>query len=157
MDIRELALLVGTIDVVYGERSPFHDEATRKQAMMIWNKMLEDVCYADAEKALADHIKNSVYPPTIADMRKIANSKTDISPGEAWQLTVRAIGRYGRDRQDAALEILPESVRVAVKSCGWRYLCNADTENAKRAFMREYAESTGRIKPADGERKALNG
>lgn len=108
----------------------------------LWLKMLSDTEYFIAEAAIEKYIAESVYPPTIADVRaRIADitvfrEKTSI---EAWGDVKTAIRKFGSYNEEKAMNSLSGVTRKVVDSIGFRTLCLSEDEMADRAhFLKVY-------------------
>jgi hypothetical protein len=127
----------------------------------LWEKMLADVDYRVAELAIQKYMAESVYPPTIADIRqRVAEIQTPQLPSalEAWGEVKRMIRKYGTYREAEALSEMSELTRKVVECIGFRNLCLSDNEMADRAhFMKAYETMAERerkdaMMPLEGRR-----
>lgn len=118
------------------------NSAEMQQTINAWAVMLEDVHYDVAIQAVKMHTSVSPYPPTISEIRQRAQQLTApeslITAEEVWDMTVKAVRRYGRYRMDAALETMPTDVRPYVKR--WYIdVCNSEELDVIRGqFLKNY-------------------
>ena len=118
-------------------------EAGKEDALItLWEMMLSDVDYEVGQVAIKKYMIESVYPPTIADIRAriadvtVARGKTGI---EAWGDVKMAIRRYGSYNEQKAMESLKGATKRVVESIGFRTLCLSENEMADRAhFLKVY-------------------
>lgn len=104
--------------------------------------MFGDITYEVGAWAVTKFINESVFPPTIADIR---NRITDITvkdrktPIDAWGDVKRAIRMYGVYKEGKALESLDDTTQSVVRSIGYTTLCMSENEMADRAhFLKVY-------------------
>ena len=67
------------------------------ESMDFWYLMLRDIDYAVAENAISEHICTNIYPPNIAEIRKLCAERTQkpiLSFDDAWGTVQRADGNY---------------------------------------------------------------
>lgn len=135
----EIIKLVGVCSINYRN---WPEEGKEDAVISLWSKMLEDTEYFIAEAAVEKYIAESVYPPTIADIRsKIADltiikGKTAI---EGWDEVKRAIRKYGWYREEDAMRSLSEITHKVVEAIGFKTLCMSENEMADRAhFLKVY-------------------
>lgn len=74
----EFANLAAALKAVY-QRDNFLSD---KESIEIWYKFLSDIPYEILSNAVEKYIRNEVFPPTIADLRRYANTIT----GDQWSL-----------------------------------------------------------------------
>ena len=118
-------------------------EAGKEDALItLWTKMLADVTYDVVEAAVEKYMSESIYPPTIADIRAriaditIIREKTGI---EAWGDVKHAIRKYGTYREADAMKYLGGVAQKVVEAIGFRTLCMSENEMADRAhFLKVY-------------------
>ena len=64
----------------------------------MWQKMLADISYEDAEKAISASVATSPFPPSIAEIRDYAtrlNGPRRLTAEEAWGIASDLIRNYG--------------------------------------------------------------
>lgn len=106
---------------------------------VLWEKVLNDMDYPTAEKALIKVLSTSRFFPTVADIREAATQITKprlIDAMEAWNLIVQAIRKFGMYRQKEGLESLPDDVRAMANRFTWRELCLNENPDTLRAQFR---------------------
>lgn len=120
------------------------------EAVAIWYNLLSDIPYPVASVALQRYMMTSKWPPTIADIREEAMKVSQpemIDSGEAWELVIKAVRKFGYYDQQGALNSLPPLVREAAERFGFRELCDCNVENintARAQFMRIYDQLVNR-------------
>ena len=135
----EVIKLIGLCSVNYRN---WPEKDKEELTISLWSKMLADTEFYIAEAAIEKFIAESVYPPTIADVRaRIADitvfrEKTAI---EAWGDVMHAIRRWGHWNIEEAMNYLTGTTKKVVKSIGFRTLCMSENEMADRAhFLKVY-------------------
>lgn len=135
----EVIKLIGLCSVNYRN---WPEKDKEELTISLWSKMLADTEFFIAEAAIEKFIAESVYPPTIADVRaRIADitvmpEKTAI---EAWGDVCHAIRRYGHWNIEKAMDSFEGTTRKVVESIGFRTLCLSENEMADRAhFLKVY-------------------
>lgn len=135
----EVIKLIGLCSVNYRNWPEKDKEAL---TISLWLKMLEDTPYFIAEAAIEKYIAESVYPPTIADVRsrisdmKLVREKTSI---EGWGDVMQAIRKFGSYNEGKAMQSLGGVTRKVVEAIGFRNLCLSENEMADRAhFLKVY-------------------
>ena len=114
-----------------------------KEAMSIWYKMLMDIPYQIAEKALEKWIGINKWPPTIADIREYSAeiSKPKIPDwGEAWSEVLKSVSRYGYYREVEALNAMRPITRQVTEMIGYKTICTSENITAERANFRKCYE-----------------
>lgn len=109
------------------------------EEMEFWYQMLQDVDYVVAQNAAMEFISTSVFPPSIAELRKLcADRCTDPIPSfdEAWGTVQKAISAAGRDNPEKAYAMMDDTTRAVVKNLGWTNLCVSENPEANRANFR---------------------
>lgn len=135
----EIIKLVGICSLNYRN----WPETGKEEALInLWESMLDDVDYEVGRVVIKKFISESVFPPTIADIRAriadvtVARGKTGI---EAWGDVKLAIRRFGSYNEEKAMEFLKGPTRKVVESIGFRTLCLSENEMADRAhFLKVY-------------------
>lgn len=148
--------LVGVCSINYRN----FPEAGKEEALVsLWTTMLEDVEYEVAELAVHKHMSESVYAPTVADIRaKISDIQAPqgLTAMEAWGSVLKSIQQYGSYREKEAIESLDPVTQRVVRNIGFRNLCMSENEMADRAhFTKAYdvhvnRERSDSLMPARG-------
>lgn len=115
-----------------------------KPAMKFWYEMLKDIDYLVVRNAFQEFASTSIFPPTIADIRKMCAERCYPpipSFDEAWGTVQKAITCYGSDNPQMAFETMNDITLAVVKNLGWKNLCQEKTEAAARANFREAYEA----------------
>lgn len=133
----DFAAIMAGIAVVYPNFKAAEDE----KVLEIWYSMLCDIPKKTLQMTVRTHISTNVFPPTIADLRKlsaeIGKSKADWSIG--WGLVTKAITSFGYYREQEALEYLAERDKLTaevVKRLGFQSLCLSENQQTDRANFR---------------------
>jgi Loader and inhibitor of phage G40P. len=135
----EVIKLIGLCTVNYRN---WPEPGKEEMLMTLWTKMLADVDFEVGQAAIEKHLVESVYPPTIADIRAriaditVIREKTGI---EAWGEVKNAIRRYGTYREEDAMKSMGGVTQKVVEAIGFRTLCLSENEMADRAhFLKVY-------------------
>ena len=135
MDKQKFATLAIGIKSAYPNSKILEDNAS----MDFWYMMLKDIPYEIAENAVMEYICTSVFPPNIAEIRKLCMDrckKPVLSFDDAWgsvQKAIREYGFYGAEKAFASFDELTLSI---VKNLGWSNLCLNENVDASRANFR---------------------
>lgn len=117
---------------------------TTEEEMEFWYSMLKDIPCEIAENAVMEHISTSIYPPSIAEIRKLCVERCKepaLSAGEAWYAVQNAIRKYGWEYPEKAYETLDPLTLSVVKEMGWSRLCKSEFIAADRTDFRESYEA----------------
>lgn len=145
MDKQQFATLTIGIKSAYPASKILEDNAS----MDLWYMMLKDIPYDIAENAVMEHICTNVFPPNIAEIRKLCVErckKPVLSYGEAWESVQKAISTYGRDRPQEAYESMDDVTVSVVKNLGWVNICLSENHDATRANFRTIYEELAKTK-----------
>lgn len=136
MTKEEFAVLVSAMRTYYGKENLLPNN----QSMQLWYAQLQDIPYKVAEAALNKWVATNRWSPTIADLRELA---ADVAVGEApdwgdaWHNVMRAVSRYGYNRQAEAMKFLDDVTREAVRRVGWYDICMSENVGVERANFRD--------------------
>jgi len=126
---------------------PSMQEKDMQPTAALWLRMLSDIPYNVAEKAVIRILATAKYFPTVAEIREAANELTAPklpTPGEAWAEVLkqmRKVGSYGKPK------FSHQVIEKAVNSIGWQELCMSTNTTADRAhFMKIYETLCKRAK-----------
>ena len=136
MDKKQFATLAIGIKSAYPASKILEDNAS----MDFWYMTLKDIPYEIAENAVMEHICTNIYPPNIAEIRKLCmeRCKTPIlSFDEAWGVVQKALRDYGFYNPEKAFATMDELTLSVVKNLGWSRLCQSENPTADRANFRE--------------------
>lgn len=143
----EVIKLIGICSANYRN---WPEESKAEPMLALWTKMLSDTEYFIAEAAVEKYLAESIYPPTIADIRtRIADltvfrEKTAI---EAWGDVGEAIRKYGSYNEKKAMDSLTGVTHKVVKAIGYKELCLSENEMADRAhFLKVYDTLAARVR-----------
>lgn len=140
MDKQQFATISIGIKSAYPASKMLEDTAS----MDFWYMMLKDIPYEVAENAVMEHICTNVFPPNIAEIRKLCMERCRqpvIRSDEAWGVVQKAISTYGRNRPREAFETMDELTKTVVKNLGWTRLCCSENLTTDRANFREAYEA----------------
>lgn len=114
------------------------------EEMTFWYTMLQDIDYKVAQNAALEHISTNIFPPSIAEIRKLCAERMKrpvLSFDEAWGVVVKARSQCGRDEPLKAYERMDELTLSVVKNLGWYQICTTMNDEATRANFREAYEA----------------
>lgn len=140
MDKKQFATLAIGIKSAYPASKILEDNAS----MDFWYMMLRDIPYETAENAVMEHICTNIFPPNIAEIRKLCMERLKapvLSFDEAWGVVQKAISTYGWYHPQQAFETMDELTLSVVKNLGWSRLCQSENPTADRANFREAYEA----------------
>lgn len=111
----QFAILVKSMKAIYASENFIKD----KDAFDVWYALLKDLAYEVAATAVQKYMTTEKFPPTPADIRRIATqitSDTSKTPTEveAWDMVRRACQTLDWYNPDKEFNKLPEVVRRAV-------------------------------------------
>jgi len=116
----------------------------------LWEKMLSDIPYEVAEKALVKVLSTAKFFPTVAEIREAASSLVNPaipSAAEAWGEVIQAIRRYGYYREEQALAHMSPATAQVVRWIGWKEICTCEEPDVIRGqFRRAYDEHAGNVR-----------
>lgn len=126
---------------------------TTDEEMTFWYMMLSDIPYDTAENAVMEHICTNIFPPNIAEIRKLCMERMKphvLSFDEAWAVVQKAMSSYGWYHPQQAFATMDELTLSVVKNLGWSRLCQGENPTADRANFREAYEA----KAAEQQKKS---
>ncbi|MGV8153409.1 MAG: replicative helicase loader/inhibitor [Alkaliphilus sp.] len=138
MTKQEGLIILGILKTAYPRFYTNIQKNEVENAVLLWSEMLTDYSLDVIKIAIKKLIAESVYPPTIADVRKslVSVSKGDgISVAGAWGEVHKAIRRFGSYQEEKALESLSKTTQKIVKYMGYKYLCLSENQMADRAHF----------------------
>lgn len=139
----EFAIIAVGIKSAYPASKILADDAS----MEFWYTMLKDLNGKVVENAVMEYISTSVYPPNIAEIRKLCIERCKppvLSFDEAWGIVQKAISDYGWYHPQEAFATMDELTLSVVKNFGWSRLCQSENPTADRANFREAYEAKAR-------------
>ena len=128
----------------------FYISITKEEANMqisIWAELLADVPYQIVEIAAKKLLLESVYPPTIADIRKQITevTTTQIDATTAWGEVMNAIRQFGYYRPNEAMSSLSPTTAKVVKCIGWNEINTSEEMGVIRGqFLKMYETANKR-------------
>ena len=140
MDKQQFATIAIGIKSAYPASKILEDGAS----MDFWYMMLNDIPYEVAENAVMEHICTSVYPPNIAEIRKLCMERCRqpvLSFDDAWGVVQKAMSMYGSWRTEEAYRTMDALTLSVVKNIGWTRMCQSENPVADRANFREAYEA----------------
>lgn len=140
MDKQQFATIAIGIKSAYPASKILEDGAS----MDFWYMMLKDIPYEVAENAVMEHICTSVYPPNIAEIRKLCMERCRqpvLSFDDAWGVVQKAMSMYGSWRTEEAYRTMDALTLSVVKNIGWTRMCQSENPVADRANFREAYEA----------------
>lgn len=136
MDKQQFAKLAIGIKSAYPASKILEDNAS----MDLWYMSLKDIPYEIAENAVMEHICTNIYPPNIAEIRKLCMERSKapiLSFDEAWGVVQKALATYGWYHSQEAFEMMDALTLSVVKNLGWSKLCRSENPTADRANFRD--------------------
>ena len=114
----------------------------------LWYKALHDIDYVTLNKAAQAYMMTNKFPPTIADVRRIACDlvlPADEIAAEEWNKLMKALGQAGRPDAVEYWKALPEVTREIVGGFSefreWSFLPITDLMTVHRPmFIKRYEE-----------------
>ena len=134
MNKKDWSKIAAAINTYYPKEKPFPNPA----AIQLWYEEFKDLAYEDVVMALRRHVNTSRWCPTIAELKEalVANVAGEDDWGEHWKAAVNAIHRFGRYREEEALDSMDPMTREVVKRLGYQDLCRSENQMADRANFR---------------------
>lgn len=116
----------------------------------LWYKALHDFDYVTLSKAAQAYMMSNKFPPTIADIRRMACDMVlpaDEIAAEEWNRLMKALGQAGRPEAVEYWKALPEATREIVGGYSefreWSLLPVADLMTVHRPmFIKRFEEKT---------------
>lgn len=118
---------------------PSIQERNLRPTAELWHRMLSDIPYEIAEKALMSVLAKAKYFPTVAEIREAAAEIINPqlpSAMDAWGEVMRAARDYGYYRQEEGLNSLSPLTRRVVRNIGWREICLCEQPDIIRGQFR---------------------
>lgn len=118
-----------------------------QEAVEIWYRKLGDIPYDIMVAVVNRWIETKTTPPTIAALRQEADIVVNGLPptwADGWEQVLKAIGRYGYMRMNAAIATMDEVTAETVRRIGWQQICESENVDALRANFRMVYETLSR-------------
>lgn len=131
------------IQVTYPTQIKIEEESKFKLTVKVWQGLLEDISYPDAENAFIEYARKNHFAPHPSDIvlyvAKTREPEAFISGEEAWEKVAFAARKIGYHRQSEAYsQFDPRTLRV-VKILGWGKICHSEKpEFVKKEFCSVY-------------------
>jgi len=119
----------------------------------LWFRALCDLDYQICQMALLELITQSVFPPSIAEIRAKYAEYTHPpvkTSGEAWEDVRMAVRKYGFYQPEEALNSLDPLTRQAVQSIGFQTICMSESGVERAHFLKIY-ETLAKRKVIDAQ------
>ena len=132
----DFAEIMDKLESAYGKDLQVKDKA----AFDLWYSCLKDIPKELCEAAVVVIITTSKWCPKIADIREAAINlvqKNESDWSQEWDKVIRAIGRFGQNRQEEAMEYMGEKAAEIVKRMGWKTICMSEKIEVERANFRD--------------------
>ena len=140
MDKQQFATIITGIKSAYPASKILAD----KESMEFWFMMLGDIPYEVAENAVMEHICTNIYPPNIAELRKLCMERCKqplLSFDDAWGVVQKAMSMYGSWHPEEAFKTMDDLTLSVVKNLVWTRMCQSENPVADRANFREAYEA----------------
>ena len=125
------------------------------ETIAAWSDAMSDLPPEDVKAAVVQHVRNSKFAPTIAEIRSIARGPGGISPEEAWLEVHAQVRKHGWNGKPTFSDA---KIEAGVKALGgWRSLCSLTTSEmgfARAHFLKFYGSFTARQEDAQ-ERESV--
>lgn len=111
-----------------------------KGVFLVWYSFLKDFDKKVVENAVIEHISNSKFPPTIAELREYCTARTKLQIptfDEAWAEANKLAMDYGVVHIQEAFDNMSPMTYAVIKNLGWRKFCTDENETALRANFRD--------------------
>lgn len=126
---------------------PSMQDKDMRPTAKVWSKVLNDIPYKIAEDALLRTLSTTKAFPTLAEIRESVTlnaQSRSLTTGEAYQEVIRAINKFGRCRENQAMETLSPLTRRVAKTVGWDSLCLNNKHIVRSQFRKEYEKQEKR-------------
>lgn len=138
MNKKEFAITAMAIKSAYPASKILEDDAS----MTLWYEMLKDLDFTITQNAIKEFMCTSVYPPNIAEIRKLYMERTKPkikSFDDAWSTVLDGMHQYGSYEPKKAFEKMDALTAEIVHNIGWYELCMSTNIAVERAnFQRAY-------------------
>lgn len=122
-------------------RAAYPRQEVPAPTLKLYAEMLADLSAGEAERAMREHIAESQYFPTIAEIRqRAARREVGVEAAELqWGNVLSLVSRFGRYRLAEAEQVMDPVTRRAVQAIGWESICNTEMPGVERAaFVRAF-------------------
>lgn len=164
MNEQETVAIMAVLETAYPQYYKGQTTEQRRAAISLWHEMLADeetMLVVSAVKAfIATDVKG--FPPSIGQVKQnIAGLKRRASgnvltSAEAWNLVVKAVGRYGHFSADEAFNSFPPVVKRIVGSPGhFRDWCLSELSAFQTVIASNFQRAYNEIIKSDEEYELL--
>lgn len=121
----------------------FTNNKLTDDSIRVYVSMLSDLDFDAANAGIARLVATAKFPPTIAEIREatLAMASGEVrAGGDAWGDLLKAVARWGRNRQPGKdFHFEDPVVAEVVAALNWRELCDSEHPEAARArFIQLY-------------------
>lgn len=154
----QFLILVSAMKAAYPSATFLPDEDAAK----VWYQLLKDLDYKTLSSAIQRHMSTSPYPPTIADLRKMAIPEFD-APSDlaAWGLVRQAISNSAYHSQEEFDKLPPLIQKTIGNPANLREMALMDIDAVNSVeqshFLRVYKTMVDREKELNKLSPALRG
>ncbi|MEW6726887.1 MAG: replicative helicase loader/inhibitor [Bacillota bacterium] len=137
-------LEVGRLIAAAAANWPQLQERDLAPTAALWERMLADIPYELAERALAKVLATARFFPTVAEIRSAALELTQgrrKTAAEAWDEVTQAMRRYGYYSEAEALASMTPEVAAMCQRFGWRDMCSCEDVEVLRGQFRKAWEA----------------
>lgn len=142
MNKKEFTVFAAAIRTYFPKESILPNE----HALTLWYEMLKDIDLQTAQAFLRSWISNNTWSPSIAEIRQgVADIKEGelMDYGEAWQLVLTSVRKYGSSQSQEALayiESVNPAAAKATRGVGYYDICMSENVANERANFRKIYE-----------------
>lgn len=123
--------LLTLIESFYDKFLP-KNENSQRSFIEIWHDILQEISFEDAQIALKEHMRESVYVPKIADIyQRIVNKRIPYFPDPVneWNVVLKACGTFGYHKSEDAMKTFGEMTKKVVEAFGgFRKICTSEVD-----------------------------
>lgn len=118
----------GEVAAMLAVAGKVYSRAIGSDMVEVWSEFFGDCTPDEGARAIREHITESSFFPTIADLRKRISSRRvgPVDIGGAWgevRRTISSVGRYG------CPSFSHQAISDAVEALGWITICHTDEDD----------------------------
>jgi len=140
----EMVMCLGLISEIYEKFKP------TESAVDIWYSLCSEYTLDVFKQGIMNYLKISPYPPSPANIIEQLPKPRTMTGMEAFAIVEKAIGRYGMNNTEAAIQSFPDAIAKAIGGpSGFRSLClSMETERStyRAHFLKSYDAIASRDK-----------